>query len=87
MSAAQSDLVLQQSREPSGVDTPRHRALPGSSLEEIVKASNKPLIAVDMDDVLSETNEAVMECMYCVLCSSIVLNWRLQGTTMHTALN
>ncbi|KIP06933.1 hypothetical protein PHLGIDRAFT_106379 [Phlebiopsis gigantea 11061_1 CR5-6] len=61
MSAAQSDLAVQQSHESSGTDTPRHRALPGSSLEEIVKASDKPLIAVDMDDVLSETNQTVAD--------------------------
>ena len=63
MSAAHTALAVQQSLEGSGVDTPRHRALPGSSLEEIVKASNKPIVAVDMDDVLSDTNEAVAECM------------------------
>lgn len=62
MSAAHTDLAVQQSHEPSGIDTPRHRALPGSSLDEIVKASDKPLVAVDMDDVLSETNGAVAEC-------------------------
>ena len=63
MSAAQSDLAVQQFHEQgTGIDTPRHRALPGSSLEEIVKASDKPLVAVDMDDVLSETNQAVADC-------------------------
>jgi hypothetical protein len=63
MSAAQSDLDVQLAHEHStGVDTPRHRALPGSSLEEIVAASDKPLIAVDLDDVLSETNQAVADC-------------------------
>lgn len=62
MSAAQSDLAVEQSHAYSGTDTPRHRALPGSSLDEIVKASDKPLIAVDMDDVLSETNQAVADC-------------------------
>ena len=61
MSAAQSDLVVSQASE-SGVDTPRHRALPGSSLDEILKQSDKPLIAVDMDDVLSETNQATAAC-------------------------
>lgn len=60
MSAAQSDLAVSQAHE-SGVDTPRHRALPGSSLDEIVKQSDKPLVAVDMDDVLSETNQAVAD--------------------------
>lgn len=64
MSAAQSDLDLAKAHEdPTGIDTPRHRALPGSSLEVILAASDKPLIAVDMDDVLSETNQVVAECM------------------------
>lgn len=66
MSAAQSDLDLAKAHEdPTGIDTPRHRALPGSSLEVILAASDKPLIAVDMDDVLSETNQVVAECMSC----------------------
>ncbi|EKM60797.1 uncharacterized protein PHACADRAFT_246940 [Phanerochaete carnosa HHB-10118-sp] len=60
MSAAQTDLAISQKHE-SGIDTPRHRALPGSSLDEILKQSDKPLIAVDMDDVLSETNQAVAD--------------------------
>lgn len=64
MSAAQTDLAVNQAHEKTagGTDTPRHRALPGSSLEEIVAASDKPLIACDLDDVLSETNFAVAQC-------------------------
>ena len=64
MSAAQTDIAVEQAHEKAhgGIDTPRHRALPGSSLDEILTASNKPLIAVDLDDVLSQTNRAVIEC-------------------------
>ncbi|PSR80711.1 hypothetical protein PHLCEN_2v6627 [Hermanssonia centrifuga] len=50
MSAAQSDLALKQLRGSSGTNTPRHLAAPGSSLDAILTESDKPLIAVDMDD-------------------------------------
>ena len=66
MSAAQTDLDYERAHShegpTSGTDTPRHRALPGSSLDEIVAASDKPIVAVDLDDVLSETNLAVAQC-------------------------
>lgn len=89
MSAAQTDLEIQQAHEKlehaSGVDTPRHRALPGSSLDEILKASDKPLIAVDLDDVLSETNLAVAQCklQFCCwlvdyICIDVVGMYRAQ---------
>ncbi|KAI0359046.1 hypothetical protein OH77DRAFT_1473609 [Trametes cingulata] len=44
---------------PSGHATPRTAAPPGSILEDFVHDLDRPVIAVDMDDVLSETNEAV----------------------------
>lgn len=62
MSAAQSDLVVEQSHPHSGVDTPRHMAAPGTALGDLRLPVDRPLIAVDMDDVLSQTNRAVMEC-------------------------
>ena len=62
MSAAQSDLVLEQSHTQSGTDTPRHQATPGSALAELHIPTDKPLIAVDLDDVLSQTNRVVAEC-------------------------
>ncbi len=64
MSAAETDIIVEHAHEKAagGTDTPRHRALPGSSLDEILAASDKPLIAVDLDDVLSQTNRAVIEC-------------------------
>ena len=71
MSAAHTALAVQQSLEGSGADTPRHRALPGSSLEEIVKASDKPIVAVDMDDVLCDTNLSVAECTSCHIAEDI----------------
>ncbi|KAI0803115.1 hypothetical protein BC629DRAFT_1491838 [Irpex lacteus] len=63
MSAAETDIIVEHAHEKAagGTDTPRHRALPGSSLDEILAASDKPLIAVDLDDVLSQTNRAVIE--------------------------
>lgn len=70
MSAAQTDLAVEQAHEralgSAGTDTPRHHALPGSSLDEIAKASDKPLVAVDMDDVLSQTNWIVAQCEYLI---------------------
>ncbi|CDO70228.1 hypothetical protein BN946_scf184942.g28 [Trametes cinnabarina] len=41
----------------SGQATPRSAAKPGSILEDFVHDSDRPVIAVDMDDVLSQTNE------------------------------
>ncbi|KAJ3552817.1 hypothetical protein NM688_g3952 [Phlebia brevispora] len=61
MSAAQSDLVVEQSHVHTGVDTPRHLAAPGSALGALHIPTDKPLIAVDMDDVLSQTNRVVAE--------------------------
>jgi len=46
----------------SGVNTPRHLAPPGSALEELIRdfqPGHEPIIAVDMDDVLSQTNNVV----------------------------
>lgn len=59
MSAAQTDLVVEQSHEhppPSG-DSLKP---PGTSLSELAP-SDKTLIAVDLDDVLSQTNQVVAE--------------------------
>ncbi|KAH9853054.1 hypothetical protein C2E23DRAFT_868248 [Lenzites betulinus] len=44
---------------PSGHATPRTAAPPGSALEDFVHHLDRPVIAVDMDDVLSQTNDAV----------------------------
>ena len=63
MSAAQSDLEVEQSHPHSGVDTPRHMAAPGSALGQRDLPKDRPLVAVDMDDVLSQTNRVVCECM------------------------
>ena len=67
MSAAQSDLVVGLSHEQNhaGIETPRHKAAPGSALEELLaelRHTHEPVIAVDMDDVLSQTNEVVALC-------------------------
>ena len=62
MSAAQSDLVVEQSHLHTGTETPRHKAAPGSAIAELHIPTDKPLIAVDLDDVLSQTNRVVMEC-------------------------
>ncbi|KAI0768610.1 hypothetical protein BD413DRAFT_563434 [Trametes elegans] len=43
----------------SGHATPRTAAPPGSILEDFVHDSSRPVIAVDMDDVLCKTNDAV----------------------------
>ncbi|RDX56226.1 hypothetical protein OH76DRAFT_1396566 [Lentinus brumalis] len=43
----------------SGHATPRSAARPGTALEEFIHDDNRPVIAIDMDDVLSQTNEAV----------------------------
>ncbi|KAI9068017.1 hypothetical protein FKP32DRAFT_1643051 [Trametes sanguinea] len=43
----------------SGHATPRTGAKPGSILEDFVHDSDRPVIAVDMDDVLSQTNDVV----------------------------
>ena len=45
----------------SGSATPRTAARPGTALEEF-KDDGRPVIAIDMDDVLSQTNEVVAEC-------------------------
>ncbi|KAI0651534.1 hypothetical protein C8Q79DRAFT_1004822 [Trametes meyenii] len=45
----------------SGHATPRTGATPGAILEQFVHDSDRPVIAVDMDDVLSQTNEVVAE--------------------------
>ena len=45
----------------SGHATPRTAARPGTILEEFV-SDGRPVIAVDLDDVLCQTNEAVAEC-------------------------
>lgn len=46
----------------SGHATPRSAARPGTALEEFIHDDNRPVIAIDMDDVLSQTNEAVAKC-------------------------
>lgn len=46
----------------SGISTPRHLAPAGAALDELIrdfKPGHEPVIAVDMDDVLSQTNEVV----------------------------
>ena len=48
----------------SGHATPRTAARPGTALEDFIHDNKRPVIAIDMDDVLSQTNEAVMECEY-----------------------
>lgn len=72
MSAAGSDLAVELAHEraSAGIETPRHKAAPGSALEELIaeiKPGAEPIIAVDMDDVLSQTNEIVAKCMYASL--------------------
>ena len=69
MSAAGSDLAVGLAHEKgsAGIDTPRHNAAPGSALDDLISAikpGEAPIIAVDMDDVLSQTNEIVAKCMY-----------------------
>ncbi|KAI0080025.1 hypothetical protein K474DRAFT_1658267 [Panus rudis PR-1116 ss-1] len=67
MSAAASDLVVEQAHErlqhPSGTETPRHQAPAGSAVDTLVShidiSHGEPIIALDMDDVLSQTNEIV----------------------------
>ena len=46
----------------SGHATPRTAARPGTALQEFVDDDGRPVIAIDMDEVLSQTNEAVAEC-------------------------
>ena len=46
----------------SGHATPRTAARPGTVLEEFVHDHGRPVIAIDLDDVLSQTNEAVAKC-------------------------
>ncbi|KAL1952218.1 hypothetical protein VTO73DRAFT_1367 [Trametes versicolor] len=46
---------------PSGHATPRTAAPAGSALEDFVHDLDRPVIAVDMDDVLSQTNLAVAQ--------------------------
>ena len=46
----------------SGQATPRTAARPGTVLEEFVHQEGRPVIAIDLDDVLSQTNEAVAKC-------------------------
>lgn len=62
---------------PSGHATPRTAAPAGSALEDFVHDLDRPVIAVDMDDVLSQTNLAVAQCEY----SLVVLpnGWILGG--------
>lgn len=48
----------------SGHATPRSSARPGTVLEEFVHEDDRPVIAIDLDDVLSQTNEAVAECEF-----------------------
>ncbi|KAI0757327.1 hypothetical protein C8Q80DRAFT_1133095 [Daedaleopsis nitida] len=43
----------------SGHATPRTAARPGTVLEEFIHQEGRPVIAIDLDDVLSQTNEAV----------------------------
>ena len=60
MSAASTDVAVEQTHEhaaPSG-DSLKPA---GVSLSEL-PPSDKPLIAVDLDDVLSQTNRVVAEC-------------------------
>ena len=45
----------------SGHATPRTAARPGTVLDEFVP-DGRPVIAVDLDDVLCETNQAVAAC-------------------------
>ena len=67
MSAAQSDLAVELAHEKDklGTETPRHKAAPGSALDELLaefEHTHEPIVAVDMDDVLSQTNEVVALC-------------------------
>ncbi|KAH9945618.1 hypothetical protein B0H21DRAFT_429036 [Amylocystis lapponica] len=55
MSAASSDSLVKQAHEHPLSGTP------GSSLAELHIPTDKPIIAVDLDDVLSQTNKVVME--------------------------
>lgn len=69
MSAATSDLIVELAHERAGagIETPRHKAAPGTALDELIAEfapSKEPIIAVDMDDVLSQTNEIVATCMF-----------------------
>lgn len=51
----------------SGINTPRHTAPAGSALDELVRdfrPGHEPVIAVDMDDVLSQTNDVVAKCEF-----------------------
>ena len=69
MSAAQSDLAVELShdKEKLGIETPRHKAAPSSALDELLaefEHTHEPIIAVDMDDVLSQTNDVVALCKY-----------------------
>ncbi|THH29738.1 hypothetical protein EUX98_g4458 [Antrodiella citrinella] len=66
MSAAESDLDVKLAHEraehPSGTNTPRHQAQAGAALDEMLakyEHTDEPVIAVDMDDVLSKTNYVV----------------------------
>ena len=69
MSAAQSDLDValahEKAEHPSGISTPHHQAQAGQALEELLaqfEHTHEPVIAVDMDDVLSQTNHVVAQC-------------------------
>ncbi|KAI8995432.1 hypothetical protein BD414DRAFT_479513 [Trametes punicea] len=46
---------------PGGSATPRSAATPGSILEDFVHELDRPVIAVDMDDVLCKTNDVVAQ--------------------------
>ncbi len=87
MSAAQSDLAvgLSHEKERLGIETPRHEAAPGSALDELLaefEHTHEPIIAVDMDDVLSQTNEVVALCKYgsnCLWASDGILSVTKSG--------
>ena len=90
MSAAQSDLAVEQAHEKDrlGIETPRHKAAPGSALEELLaefQHTKEPIIAVDMDDVLSQTNQVVALCKPKIIIHYTKDPFRIvQGTTRPT---
>lgn len=60
MSAASTDAAVEHSH-PHAPPSGDGLKPPGVALDELA-ASDKPLIAVDLDDVLSQTNRVVAEC-------------------------
>lgn len=99
MSAAESDLVVEQAHEkaehPEGTNTPRHHAQAGAALEELLakfEHTHEPVIAVDMDDVLTQTNSVVAKCALRIsrhvdLCQWLTRGWftghnEVYGTNM-----